>query len=164
MEKLCSKCNTKKSLIEYDNAKNTKDGKYSICKTCKRKDYNQWKLNNRDKIKKNEENRNIRRRLNIKEEMFRRVKNRCKRTKTEFSISIEDIYVPKYCPVFGYILESSDKRRPLYNSPSLDRIDPTKGYIKGNVQVISHRANSMKTNATKEEMLLFAKWILGENK
>lgn len=37
-------------------------------------------------------------------------------------------------------------------SPSLDRLDSSKGYVKGNVRVISKRANQLKNNATVEEM------------
>ena len=46
------------------------------------------------------------------------------------------------------------------NSPSLDRMDNSKGYVKGNVQVISHKANSMKFSASKDELLKFAEWVM----
>ncbi len=39
-------------------------------------------------------------------------------------------------------------------SPSLDRIDSTKGYTKGNIWVISNRANTLKNDATLSELKL----------
>ena len=81
----------------------------------------------------------------------------------EFNIDVSDVVMPKYCPVFKkYELkkEPDTKSGPKPWSPSLDRIDNTKGYIKGNVQVISNKANSMKNNATPEELLQFAYWVL----
>jgi len=66
--------------------------------------------------------------------------------------------VVSYCPVFGTPLEWSVRREKkaivLPNSPSLDRIDPSKGYVKGNVWIISNKANSIKNNATHEELKL----------
>ena len=46
------------------------------------------------------------------------------------------------------------------NSPSLDRIDNEKGYIKGNIQVITNKANSMKNCATLDELKVFCKNML----
>lgn len=83
----------------------------------------------------------------------------------EFSIDVSDIVIPDVCPILGIPLVISDgtgKPGGRMDSPSLDRIDNEKGYVKGNVQVISHMANSMKFTANKEQLLAFANWILKE--
>lgn len=96
-----------------------------------------------------------------KKKMWQRAKNRAKQKNLEFSISLDDFNIPSHCPILGIELQEhtgSSGGRP--NSPALDRIDNSKGYIKGNVTVISHLANQMKTSATEKEMLAFAKWVL----
>ena len=67
------------------------------------------------------------------------------------------------CPVFLTKLTWGEfgKGAPTSNSPSLDRIVPDKGYVKGNVRFLSNLANSMKQNATQEQLLLFANWVNG---
>jgi hypothetical protein len=45
------------------------------------------------------------------------------------------------------------------NSPSLDRINPEKGYVRGNIAIISYRANRMKADGTADEHRLIAEWI-----
>ena len=89
-------------------------------------------------------------------------KQRAKKKGIPFSITKTDILVPTHCPILGMELHMNQDQGPegKYNSFSLDKIDPEKGYIPGNVQVISHKANSMKYTANKEELLLFAKWIM----
>src|SRR5436305_4033723 len=71
----------------------------------------------------------------------------------EFTLRPTDVIVPQKCPVFGIPLVSTGVRGsgPRFNSPTLDRIDSAKGYTPGNVWVISHRANSLKSNASLEE-------------
>ena len=90
---------------------------------------------------------------------LRNIQQRAKEKNIDFSLSVEDIASPPLCPVFGFELERN-KGIPKYNSPSVDRIDPTKGYTKDNIQVISQLANSMKQNATKEQLIQFAEWVL----
>jgi hypothetical protein len=84
--------------------------------------------------------------------MLSRAKARAKLKGLEFNISIEDIFIPEYCPVLNIKLEFYQKQGGGDSSPALDRIDSNKGYIKGNVQVISSKANRIKTNATLSEI------------
>lgn len=78
-------------------------------------------------------------------------KNRARITGVPFSISESDIAVPVRCPVLGIDMRRH-KGVPQDDSYSLDRIDNTKGYVPGNVQVISRRANRLKNDATIEEL------------
>lgn len=70
--------------------------------------------------------------------------------------SIDDIPLVTHCPVFGTPLERGSLGREA--SPSLDKIVPAKGYVKGNVVVVSHRVNRLKSDATLEELELLAKF------
>lgn len=94
--------------------------------------------------------------------LYRIAKYRAKKKNIEFSISIEDVVIPSHCPILGIELtmHADGTAGGKNNSYSLDRIDSSKGYVKGNVQVISYLANSMKRNATQEQLCAFAKWIL----
>ena len=44
-------------------------------------------------------------------------------------------------------------------TPSIDRINPSEGYVKGNVIIMSNRANTLKNNATAEELERVAAWM-----
>jgi hypothetical protein len=64
---------------------------------------------------------------------------------------MKELTIPTHCPVLGIALKHNTARR-LDNSPSIDRIDSSKGYTKDNVRVISWRANKLKNNGTLEEL------------
>lgn len=68
--------------------------------------------------------------------------------------------IPEFCPYLGIKLTTVVDGGRHESNASLDRIDNTKGYIKGNVQVISSKANFMKRNASIEELLQFAFGII----
>ena len=70
----------------------------------------------------------------------------------EHSIELSDIILPEVCPYLKVPIDT--------HNCSLDRIDSSKGYIKGNVQVISKLANLMKSNATEEQLVQFARSVL----
>ena len=88
--------------------------------------------------------------------MFHNAKHRAKLKGIPFTITMEDIIIPELCPLLEIpiLLETGDRRSP--HNPSLDRIVPGKdiGYIPGNIQVISSRANWLKADATLEELEL----------
>lgn len=103
------------------------------------------------------------RREDTRKALLEAAQNRARTKGIALDIKYEDIHVPEVCPVLGIKLERGKGRfRPT--SPSLDRIDPQLGYVKGNVQVISNKANTMKSNASKEELIAFAKWVLATHK
>lgn len=85
--------------------------------------------------------------------LLRLAKCRAKKRGIPFGITETDIKVPEFCPVLGMRLESGfGKGRVRPDSvPSLDRIERAKGYVPGNVWVISWRANKLKNDGTLEE-------------
>lgn len=79
----------------------------------------------------------------------------------ECDLTIEYIesIIPGRCPILDIPL-AIGVGKPQPNSPSLDRINPVLGYVRGNVQVISNKANMMKQDATWAELQQFANWVL----
>ena len=90
----------------------------------------------------------------LKQQLYRSAKKRALAKGLEFNIELRDIHIPKKCPILKVPLICSTRY-----SPSIDRIYPNKGYIKGNIAIISTLANSMKANATPQELLIFARNI-----
>ena len=84
-----------------------------------------------------------------------RIKSKAKKVGLAFNLEVSDIIIPDVCPVLGMKLVTTNQGSGYHtNSPSLDKIDPTLGYIKGNVRVISARANLLKNDATAQELRL----------
>ena len=79
-------------------------------------------------------------------------RRRTKKNGLVFEIDSSDIHIPDYCPITGEKIHFGDDGSLNLNSPSLDRIDNSKGYIKGNVAVISLKANKYKSNMSIEEI------------
>lgn len=94
------------------------------------------------------------------------IRSRCKEDGIEFgfsSLSECAAYLisiaPERCPVFGFELRTGAGAFAP-DAPSVDRVQSEKGYVRGNLQVISLKANVMKANATAKELEMFAHWIL----
>lgn len=131
--KRCSKCNNIKLCSEFYKNKAVADGLVPFCKDCNRQ-YN-TDLKNKDprrKILKNA------------------IRNAWKKN-LELTIKKEDIVIPQYCPMLKIKLDINSSTIKD-NSASIDRIDSNKGYIPDNIQIISHKANTIKSNATVKEL------------
>ena len=91
--------------------------------------------------------------------MIAQAKRRAEERGLTFDLTEDCIVIPNLCPILEVPLVIGTKEDYEY-SPSLDRIDNSKGYIKGNIQIISKKANSMKNSATLEELKMFCKNVL----
>jgi hypothetical protein len=74
-----------------------------------------------------------------------------------FDLEPDDVVIPSHCPVSGVPLDRSTRDA----SPSLDKIIPELGYVKGNIAIVSWRVNRLKSDATIEELKAIAKFYLG---
>lgn len=141
--KTCRLCGEDKEDNEFHKTKSNKDGLDSRCKSCRkkeaaedyRKNWFRWTV----KLK----------------------KSYCLKHNIPFDLTeehLKNVWTDS-CPVFGTPFELFDKKSD--RSPTLDRVDPEKGYVIDNVRYISARANRIKYDATVEELLLIVKYMEG---
>ena len=129
---LCKTCNKHRPESDFSKHKHCVGGfDTSRCKPCKKAKAD-WS------------------KVPIERRIYNRAKSRAKQKGREFDLDLSDIILPEVCPVLG---------KPfVYGDPdwtySIDRIDSNKGYIKGNINIVSNRANMLKNNATAEELKL----------
>jgi hypothetical protein len=108
-----------------------------------------WYAENSDEIKaasKRYREENKRKPRYIKMRLLNSAKWRASKNNVPFNLSLDDFEIPSQCPVYNVPFDSG-----IY-AVTLDRIIPVLGYVKGNVQVISHRANTPKRDASLEEL------------
>ena len=185
--KQCLKCFTFLDVSEFVSDKRRKDKLYPYCKLCSKNYYEQNRqrflnqkkeYNNRPEVKEKRKQYEKERYLNNKKDYIEKridyysnpekrkslllwkSKERAIKEGIEHTITIDDIIIPKLCPYLNIPLTHSLGEGQLDTNSSLDRIDNHKGYIPGNVQVISRLANTMKNAATMEQLILFAQNVL----
>ncbi len=94
--------------------------------------------------------------------IFRGTKSRANKRGIEFSITLADVPVPQDCPCCGRELKLRTgpvQKGPSDASPSIDRINPTRGYVPGNVAVICWRCNELKRDASIAELRTILSWL-----
>ncbi len=153
--KTCPSCGEEKSAEEFGRHRGRSDGCTHACLECTRA-----RVNRRYR-----ENPGIRStRLateaskTVEVRMLTAAKTRAKAKGLLFSLELSDIKIPLHCPILGMLLKEGRGPR-CESSPSLDRVIPALGYIPGNVQVISYRANRIKNDATPEELRAIADFL-----
>lgn len=129
---------------EYDEEKT-----YRICRSCamekSKRNYRTHKSSSVERYRKNP----------IKK-ILSNLKTRSKSGGYPFDLDEDDIIIPDFCPVLGIpIIPNSNSD----NSPSVDKFISTLGYVKGNVFVISKRANRIKCDANIEEIEKLLNWM-----
>lgn len=167
MEQTCSICKLDLPLNQFYKGTN-KNGRRYACKHCCKIVYSSSKTNGNKRAakrlktdavykatirKKQYENKLKAKQDNLQLHIWKQIKSRVAGRGLEFNIEVHDIYIPPICPILGIPLIVS-KGRPTDNSPSVDRLDNSKGYIKGNILVVSYRANRLKSNSNLSELQL----------
>jgi hypothetical protein len=140
--KKCVICNENKTIEEMVKTKQSKDGLSCYCKSCMKIKSKEFRLNN------------------SKQQMLSNAKSSAKKRGLEFNITIDDIVIPEFCPFLNIKLNFNVGKGLQPDTPSIDRIDNSFGYIKGNIQIISNKANTLKNNLSNEELLIFANNVI----
>jgi hypothetical protein len=96
---------------------------------------------------------------NLPKVLWAAAKRRAARFGLPFDIEPSDIVIPRRCPVFGVEFTGAVGEGPRPTSPTLDRIHPEMGYVRGNIAVISKRANDIKSYGTAAEHCRVAEWL-----
>lgn len=140
--KECSACFRVLPLDRFGLRKGSTDGLNGQCKSCIIKKNAKWKKENPVAY--------------LCSNMLAQAKKRAQSTGREFNLTMKDMLslVVPCCPVLGtdLVWEYGHGRGLGDHSPSLDRINNSLGYVKGNVAIISHKANSMKNCSTIAEI------------
>lgn len=139
--KMCRECQEVLPFDKFHKNKHTLFGYNTVCKDCR-------KPVSREKYSQE----------SIEYRLWYRAKRRAKKAGCWFDITPSDIIVPDRCPMLDIPLEPGDGMHTS-NSPSLDKIQPVLGYTKGNIQVISYRANMIKNNASARELRMIADYL-----
>ena len=139
--KTCKTCGETKPLEEFYKHAGNADNHTTDCKVCNNISQMAWREKNRMKA------------------TINNARYRAKKKGLPFDITEEDLgEYPKFCPLLGIPMYHEPTRcntgyvgsKP--HAPSLDRIIPELGYVKGNVWFISNKANTMKQDATLADL------------
>jgi len=160
--KVCTRCKEWKLFYMFGARRESIDKHKNWCKECNAqhsRDYNAtYRTSPRGKETKALWNAQNWERRRVKD-----AKNRARSLKIPFNLTTEYIksITPSdmICPALGIQMKvGGDFKNSMIRAPSLDRLIPELGYVKGNIAVVSTRANTLKRDATPEELMKVAKF------
>lgn len=92
--------------------------------------------------------------------MVNSARTRAKKAGLPFKLRQSDVVIPLACPICNEAMASAKGiRGGTKNSPTLDRVICSEGYVKGNIAVICKNCNSKKGHASSTELRRIADWI-----
>lgn len=150
--RVCTKCGAeKRSPDAFYKDSRRKDGLTPRCRDCMRAENRIYDATPGAKEKRRQYRKGSGRSHGERtKRRFQKIRKRAKELGVPFDIQRSDMVPPSHCPVLGIQL-ITDSTESIGSCASVDRIRPHAGYVKGNVKVISMRANRIKNDATPVE-------------
>jgi hypothetical protein len=132
---------------------------HCLCATCKQRVL-EWRKQKTATDPAWREHRNaLQRRRSVQQRIYYNAKSRAKKLGIAFSIEMHDVVIPDFCPALGVPMAIAMGRSQMDFSPSLDRLIPSLGYVRGNIAVISSLANRIKNNGSVAQVRAVADWL-----
>ena len=97
---------------------------------------------------------------NYEKRLLSSIKSKCIKYNIEFNLDLSDIIIPEVCPITKIPLVIHKERGKFIDTPSIDRIDPTKGYTKSNIRFVCFWYNVAKLNFTDIEVKNLCKKVM----
>jgi len=151
--RVCQKCSIRKSIEDFPlySTKKVQNRRRWSCRKCHYSQNKYYSLSSEERTKINNKFYELEIKMKPINWYFSCTKRRAKRQKIKFNLTLNDFKnIPTHCPILGYEMKIRNKNR--LHSLSIDRIDNSKGYIKGNIAFISYKANMCKSNLTFEQI------------
>ena len=151
-ERVCHRCKEIKTVDDFHKSRNTVDGLHPWCKECRRTTPSEVLRGRAYALNRTRENPEL--------AMWHGARTRARKKNLPFTITVQDIQIPIYCPVPIHdppCLLIKQKGHPSQCSPSLDMYIPVLGYILGNIWVICLRCNRRKQDQSPRELIFLGK-------
>jgi len=163
---VCSKCKKEKKIEDFYKSNTRKCGHESGCKDCRRTAASRYGISDQGKLRRQAYRQRIKNDLrSVLRRTIEHAKRRARDQSIPCNLTIEylESLVISHCPITKEPLDWERRQvvndHPTPNSPSLDRVIPSLGYVPGNCAFLSHRGNAIKSNGTIEEHCRIVKYM-----